>query len=413
MNTKSLVAPLALIAALAHADGPDLFSIRDSLSGTTVTGNKLGDLLEDALKGTGDFSAIGANPANLSVNYAGIANALGVNVTTAGPGAFNATLTVGAFTQNFTGTSKDDIQNQIEDFFTKDTPGRDRALKELKKVWARTPITITDGTPHATTTMVANRGFDEFGLRLGKTRAERTKLDAGEPLLHSHFGIETAASTFETEGGYTGTAYTVAPTLRFGDRFGFVLSVPMRYIDLQGSQSAELAVLAGLPIQLISENKDSRLFWQLTPHAHAAAAGSMDLFQAGLAVGGGLTNRVGYNFGGCTVTLGNQLGHFQGLDIEGVDSGVKQLIMKNGVSVSVPVMSHWLVEARAVRTDFLKDAPFDEYYTFGADLVYRSEGGSAWYLFMIPDDLYVGVAYDTDFADYTSPSVRAGARWTW
>lgn len=420
MKTSRIFSSLALsvIAPLAAlADGPPLFEVRDSLSGTTRTGNKLADLLEDAIKGKGDFSSIGNNDAAISVTYAGIPNALAVSVTTptiSNPSApYSATLTLGAFTKTFTGTSKDDVQKKLEDFFTKDNPERDEAVKQLKKVWAMTPVTITDGTPHSSTAMVANRAFDEFGLRLGKTRAERAKLDAGESILTSHLGVEASYGSFETKGGYTGTTFTAAPTLRFGDRYGLVISLPVRYLDIQGSQSGEAAAVVGLPLQLISENKDSHLFWQVTPHAFAAGAGSLDLFQAGLSVGGGLTNRVGYNFGSCTLTMANQLGSFQGLDIMGVDTGVKQLIMKNGVSLSVPVMSHWLAEVRAVRTDFLKDAPFDAYYTFGADLVFRSEGGTPWWLFMIPDDVYVGVAYDTDLKDYSAPYVRGGLKWTW
>ena len=418
------LAAITCSPALAIADGPDLFAIRarndQTTASVTVTGNKLADLLEDSVQGTGAFSSIiGANNSStIAIDYAGIPNAIALAIknpteTFTASGQFEVVLTIGGFSKNFTGVTKDDLQNKIEDFFTKDTAGRDAALKELKKIWARTPVTITDGTPHASTAMIANRTFDEFGLRLGKTRAERAKLDAGEKLLTSHLGIEASYGTFETQGGSTGTVYTAAPTLRFGDRYGFVLSAPVRYIDLQGAQSAEAALTAGLPLQFISENKDSHLFWQVTPHAHAAAAGSMDLFQGGLEVGGGVTNRLGYNFGGCTVTMGNQLGHFQGIDILGVDSGVKQLIMKNGLAVSIPVMSHWLVETRAVRTDFLKDAPFDEYYTFGVDLVFRSEGGTPWYLFMIPDDVYVGLAYDTDLKDYSAPYARAGIKWTW
>lgn len=413
---KSLLT-LAIVASLPlAATAKDLFTITTTgAANLSVSGSKLTDLLEDAIKAEGDFAAIGNNSANIALDYAGMANAIVVDIVAPiiPGGNFTATLQLPGFTKTFTGTSKDDLQSQVEDFIKDDEAGRKEVLKALKKIYASTPITITDGTPHASTAMVANRAFDEFGLRHGRTRDERATLDKGEALDTGFIGGEIQAGQFETAGGYKGTAYTFAPTMRFGDRWGFVLSAPLRYLDIEGSQSAEAGLVAGIPLQLISESKDSHLFWQVTPHAHAVAAASIDLLQAGVEVGGGATNRLGYNFGCCTVQMANQVGYFQGLEVQGIDTGVKQTILKNGLSVSIPVAGGWLVEPRAVMTNFLQDAAVPNYYTFGVDLVYRSPAHVSWALFLVPDDFYAGVYYDTDFKDYTSPNARTGIRWKW
>jgi hypothetical protein len=415
--TKSLL-PLILAIALAPlaVSAKELFTVTTTgAANLTVSGSKLPDLLEDAIKADGAFAGLGNNSATIALDYAGMANAIVVNIVapTVPGGNFTATLQLPGFTKTFTATTKDGLQTEIENFVEEDEAGRKEVLKSLKKIYAGTPITITDGTPHSSTAMLANRAFDEFGLRHARTNGERTALNEGKELDSGWIGLEVDAGQFETAGGYKGTSYTVAPTLRLGDRWGFVLSMPVRYLDIEGSQSAEAGVLAGIPLQLISESKDSHLFWQVTPHVHAAAAASVDILQAGVEVGGGVTNRLGYNFGFCTVQMANQLGFYQGLDVSGYDTGVKQEIVKNGLSVSIPVAGGWLVETRAVRTDFLKDAAVPEYYTFGADLVYRSPCRVSWALFFVPDDFYVGAYYDTDFKDYSSPHARTGIRWKW
>ena len=414
MTRKILTALVALAPLVAPAK--DLFTVTTTGGATlTVSGSRLADMLEDAVKAQGDFAAIGSGSARISVNYTGQVDAIVMDVVDpALPGnPFTATLTLTGFSKTFSGATKDELQDAIEDFIREEGAGRNELFKALKRVWAKSPVTITDGTPHASTAMIANRAFAEFGLRHGKTGGERALLDAGKPLDTGFFGIEVDAGRFETEGGYRGESYTVAPTLRLGERWGFVLSAPVRYLDIEGAQAAEWSLLAGIPLQILSEDKDSRLFWQVTPHAHAALAGSLDVAQAGLEVGGGLTHRIGYDFGWGTLQLANQFGHFEGLDIDGVDTGVKQQILKNGLQLSVPLASRWLVEARAVRTDFLKDAPMDAYYTFGADLVFRSPGESSWAMCLVPDDFYVGAYVDMDFDDYTSAYARAGIRWKW
>ena len=79
----------------------------------------------------------------------------------------------------------------------------------------------------------------------------------------------------------------------------------------------------------------------------------------------------------------------------------------------VPFGDSWLFELRAVRTDFLRDAAVPVYYTFGADLVYRTFPSEHWSLLLVPDDFQIGLLCDTDLKSYNSFGARAAIRWKW
>lgn len=407
---------LVMGPVFSFAYAKDLFVVEAvGVTNLTISGSRLPALIEDAVAARGAFVSLGDSDATVTLNYAGVANAIRVDIVTppGGFGTYTATITLPGFTRTFTGTTKADLRGQISEFLRIDSSGRGDLLKALKKIYASTPITITDGTPQSSTALLANRAFDEFGLRHARTNDERGALDRGGTLDANAFGVEVDYGQFETAGGFRGSTYTVAPTLRLGDRFGFVFSLPVRYLDIEGSSSFETGLLMGVPLQFVSEDKDSHFFWQVTPYVHAALAGSFDILQASIDIGGGFTNRFGYNFGFCTVQVANQIGYFDGIDIDRYDIGVENQILKNGIQLSFPISGGWLIETRAVRTDFLQDAAVPVYYTFGADLVYRTHGTAHWLYTFVPDDLYLGVYYDTDLKSYNAPHARGAIRWKW
>lgn len=407
---------LAIGSGVFCAQAKDLFVVEATgVTNLTISGSRLPALIEDAVAARGAFISLGDSDAIIRLNYAGVADAIRVDIVTppGGFGTYTATITLPGFTRTFTGTTKADLRGRISDFLRIDSNGRGDLLKALKKIYASTPITITDGTPQSSTALLANRAFDEFALRHGRTRDERRSLDHGGKLDTYAFGVEVDYGQFETAGGFTGTTYTIAPTLRLGDRFGFVFSLPVRYLDIEGSSSVETGLLMGVPLQFVTEDKDSRFFWQVTPYVHAALAGSFDILQASIDIGGGFTNRFGYNFGFCTVQIANQIGYFDGIDIDRYDIGVESQILKNGVQLSFPITGGWMIETRAVRTDFLREAAVPVYYTFGADLVYRTAGTAHWLYVLLPDDFHIGVHYDTDFKSYNAPHARCAIRWKW
>ena len=407
---------LLLAATAPAARAKDLFVVNASgVANVTVAGNSLPGLITDAVSARGAFASLGNESATIRLNYAGVVDAVRVDIVTppGGIGTYTATLRLPGYIRTFTGTGKANLREQLVEFLRIDNTGHGDIIKSLKKIYASTQVTITDGTPQSSTALVADREFSEFGLRHGRTREERAALDAGERLDIYGFSVEAGVGTFGTRGGYQGTVYTVAPTLRLGERYGFVFSLPFRFVDVQGAAAGEAGLLMGVPLQLISEDKDSRLSWQVTPFVHATVAGSFDMLQAAIDLGGGVTHRIGYNFGFCTLQIANQIGYYDGIDIAGYDIGVEQQILKNGLQLSVPLTASFLLELRATRTDFLQDAAVPLYYTFGADLVFRTRGTREWYYVPFPDDFVIGVAYDTDLKGYSSPQARTSVRWRW
>jgi hypothetical protein len=408
------------------ARAKELFVVEATgVTNLTVSGSSLPDLIGDAIAARGAFVNLGDSSATFTLNYAGVADALRVSVVTppgGGVGTYSASIDLPGYTRTFTATSRQELRDLVTDFlnrsgdpvkFSGSSSGHGDLLKALKKIYASTPVTVTDGTPHSTTATLSNREFDEFGLRHGLTGDESAALRRGVRPESNAFSVEADYGWFETKGGFTGTSLTVTPTLRLGDRWGFVFALPVRYLNIEGAKSGETGFLMGIPLQVVSQGGDGGFFWQVTPFVHSAIAASYDMLQAAIDIGGGFTNRVGYDFGWCTVQVASQIGYFDGIDISNYDIGVEQQVLKNGVKLSLPISGGWLVEGRAVRTDFLKDAAVPAYYTFGADFVYRSSHTDYWAYVLVPDDIYLGILCDTDLKSYNSLGARGCIRWKW
>lgn len=408
------------------AQAKDLFIVEASgVTNLTVTNSSLPDIIGDAIAARGAFLDLGDRSATFTLNYAGVANAIRVSVVTPTSGTlgtYSATIDLPGYTRTFSASSKRELRDIVRDFLkqtgdplevTRTTSGHGDLLKALKKIYASTPVTVTDGTPHSSTATLSNREFDEFGLRHGRTANESTALRRGMWPASNAFTVEADYGWFQTKGGFTGSSLTVTPTLRLGDRWGFVFSLPIRYLNIEGAKSGETGLMMGVPIQVISEDAGGGFFWQVTPFVHSAIAGSYDMIQVAIDIGGGFTNRVGYDFGWCTVQLASQIGYFDGVSISDFDIGVEQQILKNGAKFSIPIGGGWLFEGRAVRTDFFKQAAVPVYYTFGADFVYRSAHTEYWAYVPVPDDIYLGVYCDTDLKSYNGLSARGCVRWKW
>lgn len=417
---------LPFLTACSPVSAKELFVVEATgVTNLTVSNSSLPDLIGDAIAARGAFVDLGDRSASFTLNYAGVADALRVSVVTPSSGTlgtYSATIDLPGYTRTFTASSKRELRDLVTDFLEQSgtpvelsgtTTGRGDLLKALKKIYASTPVTVTDGTPHSTTATLSNREFDEFGLRHGLTADESAALRRGVRPESNGFSVEADYGWFETKGGFSGSSLTVTPTLRLGDRWGFVFSLPVRYLDIEGAKSGETGLLMGIPLQVVSQDGEGGFFWQVTPFVHSAIAASYDMVQAAVDIGGGFTNRVGYDFGWCSVQLASQIGYFDGIAISDYDIGVEQQVLKNGAKLSIPVYGGWLIEGRAVRTDFLKAAAVPVYYTFGLDFVYRSANTGYWAYVLVPDDIYLGAYCDTDLKSYNGLSARGCVRWKW
>src|SRR6185437_14268168 len=148
----------------------------------------------------------------------------------------SATLTIPSigFTKTFTGTNSKDLEKQILDFARKD--GAHVYGNFIRSLNATTDLGVTDGNPLATTALLANQSFLQFGL-------QPAPVPPGEGIPNPLDQVATSNIRFDFSAGYshthTGSGYyaTGAFSLgfKFGDRVALVFDTPFSYRNVQGA----------------------------------------------------------------------------------------------------------------------------------------------------------------------------------
>ena len=294
----------------------------------------------------------------------------------------------------------------MEDYLTEDA--EEDLANFYKEINANSVVAVTDGNPHSTTAYIASQSYNEFATRVGMTREEREN----QRELGGSFsmGVVPDAGLIDA-GDFEGYTFSLPISMRakFGDRVGLGITIPFNYVQIEDADIFQVGAIVGLPITIIQESSDNPWHWQLTPSGHGAGAGSVDFASGGLAVGGSASSVVSYNFNSCTLSMGNQISIFEGMEVAGFDSGISQQILKNGLQLSIPIAQRWLFEARGVYSRFLDDAAIDDYFTVGGDFVYRFLGGADA---EATRRGYVLLGAYAELADdYTAPHVRVGTGW--
>ncbi len=404
-SAADLLGAVALILAPLCLSADDLFIIE--ANGSRGSGSSLPDLIQDFLLARGQFSELEGQPAyNAELTYAGVANAIEMDVGTTGLEVVLRIPTTG-FERTFTGTSREDVENQIEDF-VKDDGAREwgRFNREMAK---RSLVAVTDGNPNSTTAHAANSMFQEFGRRPGRTQLDRSIGRAAGSRIG--FSLIPAYSQFEA-GDFGGEVYSLrfAFKAKFTERIGLVLLAPANYVRVEGAEVYHLGATAGLPLTLIPDRGRDPLYWKVTPSAGIIGSGSADFAAGGLVEHYAVTSLLAYQLGNFTLSMGNQYGTYRGRNSSYRDFDIRtdldQRIIKNGLTLSVPFGYRWVMDVYVEETRFRKEAAINRYRGVGGDLVFR-----------LPGPWGVGRGYLTagggyDFGDdYSAIKGRAGFGW--
>jgi len=187
--------------------------------------------------------------------------------------------------------------------------------------------------------------------------------------------------------------------LRFGDRVALTWANGFRYRDVEGASIYNYGTTLALPIALIP-GSDGGISWRITPAFVGGFGGSWDMAAGGVLIGGQITNSLSLHAGGWTITMGNQLGYFNGLPIEFSDfdfeTDVDQTILKNGIQIVRDLGNSAFVDVGVAYTNLLNDAFVDNYISPGVGVGFRL-GGSV-----------LRIGYHGDFADnFTSHGANA------
>lgn len=377
----------------------------------TVSSSSFVDLIGDVIKAENSFAVFQNRAGLASLNYAGVSNAITFQQNDSGTRAV-LRIPITGLEKTFTGKNRDDINDQIEDYLRKN--GSDEYEKFLKAINQQSKVSPIDGNPNAATAQMASATFSEFGFPSGETQR-------GNP---SGVSILGTAGRF-TAGEFKGDAYTLPLgfTIRASEKISVVVNIPLSYIDVEGSQIFNVGTSLSLPVRILQAtdaaadtSKDGkttpstpaqRWTWQLTPTVGAIATGSQDFATGGLIGQLAATNMLSCNFNRFTLAMGNHVSWLEGIpvSVDGyeVSGGVSQILLKNGLQVTVPLGERWLVTAYGLYTRFLDDAAVVDYFTVGGEVGFK---------FLANSPSYLKLGFYSDIGSgYESGSVRFGSGW--
>ena len=377
-----------LTSTLARAAEP--FSLTATGGGTTITatGSNVVDLAGNLIDTKDQFTALANENTTGSLRYGGLNNAVLFTRNAAGT---NATLTIPStvFSRTFSAANEDELEDEIRDFFEQE--GAAAYADFLAEINKQTSLGVNDGNPLATTALLADMGFYRFGFITRRPGAESIPLPGGLDVRLSG-GVSDADAGNDDDEELSGAfaSLGLGASLRFGDRIALTWANNFRYREVEGAAIYQYGSNLALPIALIPGNEGG-LSWRIAPAFVGGFGGSWDLAAGGILVGGQITNSVSLHGGGWTLTMGNQIGFYEGVPIEFSDfrfeTETSQVVVKNGLQLVRDLGDGAFVDAGLVYTNLLDDAFVEDYVSPSVGVGFRL-GGSV-----------LRIGYQGDIAD--------------
>lgn len=398
------------------AQAGDLFNVtaRDAAtSGATLTvsagSSSVVDLVSTLINAKDQFAAFSGVAFNAGLRYADVPNAM--TFTANAPGTFaRLNIPVTGFSRTFAGPTRQDVENQIEDFLKKD--GSSEMAKFLKAMNARSAVAVSDGNPNSTTAYSAGQSYENYAMTFAETNEEKDSQKQSAGRVGA--GVVADVGTFDANG-ISGKTYSLPLYARFkiSDRVGLNFDIPLSYVDVEGAQIFGGGLNLGMPIKAIAKSKGSSWFWQVAPSIGVTASGSKDFAAGGLLVNGGLNSLLSHDFGPVTLSLGTHFSGHEGVPLTissyRFDPGVSQYILKNGLKLDVPFGRRWVFDVYAIHTKFIKAAAVNQYATVGGEIGYRLLGRSDA---AKKKNGYIKVGVYADLGkDFTSAHAQFGTGW--
>ncbi len=431
MMRRSLFATIAALSLAHAASAQDLFQYSLTPTGgggpapLTGSGSSLWELTEQVIETRGDFTGFSGIAFDSSLRYAGVNDALRLNINAAGDSATLEFSALGSNARVFT-FSGANISNQIEDFLKEGADGElGRFMREMAK---RSLVFIVDGNPSATTARASRYRYNRFGLmddlrpRHNPVRRGGTIDSGGDSEAYSSQSVsvtdsvdtgrarlrfDVSAGTIDTDvGDGTDFRFAVSNEFRIGERVALVFGVPFSYHKIESSEVYNLAAHLDLPITFIRRTEMDGWTWKVTPGLIAAGSGSTDFIAGGLMRGVGVTNLIGYDYGPWSFSFISQFDTYESVELKydsyEFDPDISQDILTNGVRVAYALDESWYLYGGLSYTDFLEDAAVDNYWSPAAGARFRT--GHGW---------DVNIGYEGDTGDgYDAHRLTGGVQWT-
>ena len=369
--------PLLIALAATPSFAGDPFSLTASGGGTTVTasGENVVDLAGNLIDTKDQFAPLANQTVSGSLRYGGLNDA--VLFSRNGSGT-SATLTIPStgFSRTFNAANEDALEDQIRDFFEKD--GASAYADFLSEINKRTSLGVNDGNPLATTALLADIGFYRFGLIARRPGDESIPLPVGFDLRVTG-GVSSADAGEDDDDDLSGYYLSAGfgASWRFGDRVALSLGNTFRYRNVEGASIYQYGSTIALPIALIPGHEGG-ISWRIAPAFVAGFGGSWDLAAGGVLIGGQITNSLSIHAGGWTITMGNQIGFYDGVPLEFSDfrfeTDISQTIVKNGVQLVRDLGDSAFFDVGVTYTNLLDDAFVDNYVSPDVGIGFRLGG---------------------------------------
>ena len=390
---------VALVTSSPLARAAEPFSLTASGGGTTVTatGDNIVGLAGNLIDAEDQFAALENENISGTLRYGGLNNAVLFSRNAAGT---NATLTIPStgFSRTFSAANEDELEDEIRDFFEQE--GADAYADFLAEINKQTSLGVNDGNPLATTALLADMSFYRFGFITRRPGDTSIPLPTGLDLRVSG-GVSDADAGNDDDEELSGSfaSLGLGASFRFGDRVALTWANTFRYREVEGAAIYQYGTNLALPIALIPGNEGG-LSWRIAPAFVGGFGGSWDLAAGGILVGGQITNSVSLHGGGWTLTMGNQIGIYEGVPIDVSDfrfeTETSQVIVKNGLQIVRDLGDNAFIDAGVAYTNLLDDAFVEDYFSPSVGVGVRL-GGSV-----------LRIGYHGDIADvFTSHGANA------
>ncbi|MES2692417.1 MAG: hypothetical protein V4773_03015 [Verrucomicrobiota bacterium] len=408
---------VAAFAATAPGGQPFDTTATTTDGGPPVTlqaqGSNFFDFLESLINTQGSFSSLNNRQYTASMTFLGIPNAIRFATNAAG-NSVNITLTPTGFNRTFTGVSKADVDDQLENFFKSE--GQQTIADFLKAVAKTSPIAVTDGNPTAATAVSATSSFTSQGFTPLDELGDNTDTASGAS-KPKFGGVSLGLNAGEFEAGlFSGKVYDISGTLFSfgGETVRLVMPFSFNYLELDtGSKVGGAGTSLALPIRFMKMGKDGNgningLNWRVTPLFGVSVRGSVDLASLSPLWNAGVVNTIDYPISPkLVISMVNQFTMHRSISIAyddlDFDPNIDQQIIKNGLRLTTPFNRRWVADGFAVDTRFLKDAAVKQFWTFGGSLAFRAT--QRW-------NLVLGLNYDTG-DDFKAFSGGLSSAWKW
>lgn len=374
----SVAAAVAVLAAPAHnaSAETDLFVVSaEATSGAPLSaaasGSDVLDLLEDAVQAEQQFAGFDGRDVSVSLNYAGVADAATIDVSADGT---SATLTLGptGFTQTFSATDRDQLEDEIEDFLTSEGAGV--YAEFLEAIRQQILVSVLDGNPNGATAVFASQSFRRHAIpgpeAYGGPRALSFDLDENRVAFVRYEGT---AGLFDA-GDFEGTRYTgqLHAGVDLTESVGLSGAYTLGYQNVEDADLFQAGLEVGLPISILGgrpgdAGAERAVSLRLIPVIQLGGAGSIDTADGGAFFGYGGNAAGAIRVGDFTFTGGVGVVAYDGLDTSFDDfdfeTNLNQALLSAGGEVLWRLGNRFSVDAGATYHRFLEDAAVEDWWS--------------------------------------------------